>query len=145
MHTRFFHTAFSALFPSRLRKPCVIGAQVILIALIWLGADYLSRHFWHRVPSSLMGLSLAFLFLAFGIVRREWLASGASWLIGEMLLFFVPAVIAIVQYGAMIRSNGLAILAVILISTVCVMVSTALAVDLVWRLQTRKSPAKEST
>lgn len=127
----------SAPHITRLRRSLLVFAQVALIALVWLGADFLSRHFLPQVPSSLLGMALVFVLLALGWVRREWLAAGAGWLIGEMLLFFVPAVIAVIQYSGLIRSNGLAILAVILLSTVCVMVSTALAVDLAWRFQAR--------
>jgi holin-like protein len=122
-----------------LRKACAVVAQVVLIALLWLGADALSRRLLPLVPSSLLGLGLALAGLGLGILRRNWLAVGADWLIGEMLLFFVPAVVALVQYADMIRNYGLAILIVILLSTICVMVCTAVAVDIAWRFQARKA------
>ncbi|MBS1230059.1 MAG: hypothetical protein H6R17_3336 [Proteobacteria bacterium] len=125
-------------------KSFAVVAQVALIALLWLGADTLSRRFLPFVPSSLLGLGLALVGMACGILRRDWLAAGADWLIGEMLLFFVPAVVAIVQYAEIIRSHGLAILVVILLSTVCVMVSTAVAVDIAWRFQARSAQRKAS-
>lgn len=117
-------------------------AQVALIALLWLGADYLSTHFLPFVPSSLLGLGLALVFMVLGVLRRSWLAVGADWLIGEMLLFFVPAVVAIVQYAEIIRSHGFAILVIILLSTICVMVCTAVAVNLAWHFQARDSQDK---
>lgn len=120
-----------------LRKSCTVVAQVLLIALLWLGADALSKRFLPWVPSSLLGLGLALALTALGILRREWLADGAEWLIGEMLLFFVPAVVALVQYAQMIRSYGLSILLAIALSTLCVMVCTAVAVDIAWRFQAR--------
>ena len=123
-------------------KSFAVVAQVALIALLWLGADILSRRFLPFVPSSLLGLGLALAGMACGILRRNWLAAGADWLIGEMLLFFVPAVVAIVQYAEIIRSHGLAILIVILLSTVCVMVCTAVAVDVAWRFQARNAQRK---
>lgn len=123
-------------------KSFAVLAQVVLIASLWLGADYLSTHFLPFVPSSLLGLTLALVLMALGILRRDWLAAGADWLIGEMLLFFVPAVVAIVQYAEIIRSHGLAILVVILLSTICVMVSTAVAVNIAWHFQRRDSQGK---
>ncbi|MFT4172306.1 MAG: CidA/LrgA family protein [Rhodocyclaceae bacterium] len=107
----------------------------MLIALIWICSDALSRHFLPQVPGSLLGLGIVLVLLGLGIVRREWLAHGAGWLISEMLLFFVPAVIAVIQYPDLIRRNGLAIFIIIVGSTVCVMASTALSVDATWRLQ----------
>lgn len=119
----------------RLRNTLLISSQVMLLALIWLCADFVSRHYLPQIPSSLLGMGSVLLLLGLRLLRREWLAHGAGWLIGEMLLFFIPAVIAIIQYPDLIRRNGLAILVVILGSTVCVMVATAIAVDLTWRLQ----------
>lgn len=128
----------------RLRHTLLIATQVVLLALIWLCADYISRHYLPQVPAGLLGMGGVLALLALRLLRREWLAHGAGWLIGEMLLFFVPAVIAIIQYPDLIRRNGLAILLVILGSTVCVMVSTALAVDLSWRLQERLGGARKA-
>lgn len=122
-----------------LRKTCAVVAQVALIALLWLGADAISTRFLPWVPSSLLGLGLALALTALGILRRGWLADGAEWLIGEMLLFFVPAVVALVQYAQMIRSYGVSILLVILLSTLCVMVCTAVAVDIAWCFQARNT------
>ena len=130
--------------PSPPGKSFAVVAQVALIAVLWLGADILSRRFLPFVPSSLLGLGLALVFMACGMLRRDWLAAGADWLIGEMLLFFVPAVVAIVQYAEIIRSHGLAILIVILLSTVCVMVCTAVAVDVAWRFQARNAQRRAS-
>ena len=130
--------------PSPPGQSFAVVAQVALIALLWLGADILSRRFLPFVPSSLLGLGLALAGMACGMLRRDWLAAGADWLIGEMLLFFVPAVVAIVQYAEIIRSHGLAILIVILLSTVCVMVCTAVAVDVAWRFQARNAQRRAS-
>ena len=130
--------------PAAPGKSFAVVAQVALIALLWLGADILSRRFLPFVPSSLLGLGLALAGMACGMLRRDWLAAGADWLIGEMLLFFVPAVVAVVQYAEIIRSHGLAILIVILLSTICVMVCTAVAVDIAWRFQARNAQRKAS-
>lgn len=130
-------------FTERLRKPLLVASQVTLLALIWLSADFVSRHYLPQIPSSLLGMACVLLLLALRVIRRDWLAHGAGWLISEMLLFFVPAVIAIIQYPDLIEHNGLAIMVVILGSTVCVMASTALAVDATWRLQERFSRGKE--
>ena len=117
--------------------------QTIALALIFVASDWLARHLMPGVPAGVLGLALLLAALAAGIVPRRWLAEGARWLLGEMLLFFIPAVIAVMQYADLVREHGLAILAVIVGSTFCVMASTALAVDLTWRLEAklRKEPA----
>lgn len=127
----------SGAAPERIRHFARIAWQVLLMAWIWLAADAASRHFLPQIPASLLGLGFVLALLWTRTIRREWLAHGAAWLTGEMLLFFVPAVVAVVQYPDLVRRDGLAILLLILGSTVCVMICTALAVDVAWRLQAR--------
>lgn len=136
-------TTLALPLAERLRKPLLVVSQVTLLALIWIGADFISRHYLPQVPGSLLGMASVLLLLGLRVIRRDWLAHGAGWLISEMLLFFVPAVIAIIQYPDLIHDNGLAIMVVILGSTVCVMTSTALAVDATWRLQKRFAKRRE--
>ncbi|EWM49046.1 lrgA family protein [Bordetella holmesii 70147] len=46
------------------------------------------------VPGSVLGLTMVLLLLASGVMRVNHIRRGASWLLAEMLLFFVPAVLA---------------------------------------------------
>jgi holin-like protein len=70
-----------------------------------------------------------------GLVKARWLQGGTNWLLAEMLLFFVPAMLVVTEYTGLIQHQGLRILAVIVASTACVMAATALAVDRVYRLE----------
>lgn len=112
-------------------------SQVGLIVAIWLLATWLSQHLLPRVPPGIAGIAIALGLMALGLLRREWVADGAAWLLREMLLFFVPVVIAVVQYPALFHQHGLAILFVIVVSTTLVMLATGFAVDLAWRLEKR--------
>jgi holin-like protein len=58
---------------------------------------------------------------------------GADWLLAEMLLFFVPAVLALLDHREFLGLLGLKILAIIVLSTTMVMGVTALTVDLCYR------------
>jgi len=62
---------------------------------------------------------------------------GANWLLAEMLLFFVPAVLALLDHGELIGLLGLKIFAIILLSTTAVMCVTALTVDACYRWSER--------
>ena len=92
-------------------------AQVGLIIAIWLLATWLSQHLLPSVPPGIAGIAIALGLMALGLLRREWVADGAAWLLREMLLFFVPVVIAVVQYPALFHQHGLAILFVIVVNT----------------------------
>ena len=65
------------------------------------------------------------------------LRRGTNWFLAEMLLFFVPAVLAVLGHREFFGLIGLKILAVILVSTISVMVSTALAVEACYRRMSR--------
>ena len=126
------------------RAPVLLGAfkqglkvvvQVALLCSIWVAMDVARRHFGWSMPAGLIGFALLAVGLFPGLVKVQWLKGGTNWLLAEMLLFFVPAMLVVTEYGDLVRHQGLRILAVIIASTACVMVVTALAVDRVYRFE----------
>ena len=109
--------------------------QVGLLSSIWVAMDVLRQHFGWSMPAGLIGFGLLAVGLFSGLVKVQWLQGGTHWLLAEMLLFFVPAMLVVTEYGDLVRHQGLRILAVIIASTACVMVVTALAVDRVYRFE----------
>lgn len=97
--------------------------------------DVLRQHFGWSMPAGLIGFGLLAVGLFSGLVKARWLQGGTNWLLAEMLLFFVPAMLVVTEYPDLIRHQGLRILAVIVASTACVMGVTALAVDRVYRFE----------
>ena len=87
------------------------------------------------MPAGLIGFGFLALGLFTGLVKARWFQRGTRWLLAEMLLFFVPAMLVVTEYPQLIRHDGLRILAVIVASTACVLGATALAVDRVYRLE----------
>ena len=63
------------------------------------------------------------------------LRRGANWLLAEMLLFFIPAILAVLNHPEFWGWLGLKILAVILVGTGTVMVVTALTVEWYCRIK----------
>lgn len=109
--------------------------QVVVLSCIWLSMDVLRQHFGWSMPAGLIGFGLLAAGLFSGVIKVQWLKGGTNWLLAEMLLFFVPAVLVVTEYPELIQNQGLRILAVITSSTLCVMVATAWAVDRVYRLE----------
>lgn len=125
------------ILPESLRRFLRVVAQIGLIVLIWLFAVEISARYLPGIPPTVSGIAIAFALLTLGLLRREWVADGATWLLREMLLFFIPVVIAVLQYRSLLEGKMIAILCVIVGSTACVMLVTAFTVDLVWRLEKR--------
>jgi holin-like protein len=102
--------------------------QVGLLSALWVAMEAVRAHFGWGMPAGLIGFALLATGLFSGLVK-------ARWLLAEMLLFFVPAMLVVTEYTGLIQHQGLRILAVIVASTACVMAATALAVDRVYRLE----------
>ncbi len=109
--------------------------QIGALILIWLLVQTLSARWLPFLPPTVLGIALLLLCLSLGLLRPAWLAAGAGLLLREMLLFFIPVAVALMQYLDLLRDNLLAILAVVLLSTACVMLATAAAVSLTVRLE----------
>lgn len=122
----------------------LIPVQIAVLSLIWLVADYLVTQFNLPLPANLTGMLLLLLLVLLKVVRVDWFRKGATWLLAEMLLFFVPAVVAVVNYQEMMAREGLRIMAVLIVSTVLVIASTAWVVDRVYRLELRLARRKSN-
>lgn len=73
------------------------------------------------IPGSILGIVVVFIGLQTKLIKLEWIDAGASWLLAEMLLFFIPPAVSLIQYGDLIMSSGLRILLVMLVSSIAVM------------------------
>lgn len=109
--------------------------QVVLLSVIWFFSDWLVQRFHIPLPSNLLGMLLLLALIFCRVINENWLRRGATWLLAEMLLFFVPAVIAIVNYKSMVEHEGLQIIVVLVVSTIMVIAFTSLVVDRVYRLE----------
>jgi len=108
-------------------------AKAGLLVGLWAGCDWLSRRFALPLPGGILGLVLLLAALACGLIRSDWLRPGTGRLMGHMLLFFIPAMMAPLAHHELFGLLGLKVMAIIVISTTTVMLSTALIVDACFR------------
>lgn len=87
------------------------------------------------LPANLVGMVLMLALIVCRIIPLSWVRAGARWLLAEMLLFFVPAVVAVVNYAHLLLVDGWRIFSVIAISTLMVLGATAWVVDKVYRYE----------
>ncbi len=84
-------------------------------------------------------MALLLLALLGGVVPAVGLRRGADWLLAEMLLFFIPAVMAVWEHLPLLQAEGGRILLVILAGTALVMLTTAVLVDLMFHWNRRRA------
>ena len=114
-----------------------IALQAAALGVLWLAVDWAVRAVGLPVPSGVIGLAVLLVLLFSGRVAPTWVKDGANWLLSDMLLFFVPAAVAAVQYGGLFREDGWRLALVVVAGTAFVMVAVAVAVDLAARLERR--------
>lgn len=127
-----------------LQRITATALQVLLLSAIWLAAEALRSHMGWKMPAGLIGFAVLAVGLFSRVVKTRWFASGTRWLLSDMLLFFIPGLLVVVNYGDLVRNQGLRILLVIVLSTVCVMAATAVVVDAVYRLELRLAQRKRT-
>lgn len=114
---------------SGLRRATATAVQVVALVAIWFASDALVHWLHLPVPAGVVGLFLLLALLMSGRFAPRWIKSGADWMLSEMLLFFVPSAVAIVQYGHLIESEGIRLMLVVIPGTMLVMCVTAVAVE----------------
>lgn len=112
--------------------------QIGLLVLFWLAGNLVASVTHLPVPGAVIGLFIVLALLVSGKLRLVSMRRGARWFIAELLLFFIPAVLAVMNHREFIGVTGLKILAVIVLGTAAVMLVTALAVDFGFRLMLRR-------
>lgn len=112
--------------------------QVLLIVGLWAGAEWLVQATHLPIPSGIVGMMILLLLLGRQWVAPQTVSKGAGWLLAEMLLFFVPAAMILMQNPQMFGLLGLKLLAIIVVGTILVMAATALTIDVLFRWRQRR-------
>ncbi len=90
------------------------------------------------IPQGLIGMFALFLLLLTKTLPYTWVQKGAAWLIGSMLLFFIPAVIALIDYSELMIHRGFAILSSVFISIILVLFAVAWVVNKTYQYEIHK-------
>ena len=77
----------------------------VLLGLYLFGCQLAAWLAW-PIPGGVIGMALLLLAFAFGWVKPAALQLGAGLLMAEMLLFFIPALMSLLDYGALLRNDG---------------------------------------
>ncbi|MDQ8208399.1 CidA/LrgA family protein [Coraliomargarita sp. SDUM461003] len=111
------------------------GLQILaLMLLCWL-AQLLTSHLQWPIPGSLVGLFVLWLLLNRKVLPAAWVEDGANDLLNHLMLFFVPAMLALVDRPELLSMLGVKLLIAVLISTLAVMCGTACVVEIGFRLK----------
>lgn len=113
--------------------------QIGLILGFWLIGEFAVKATGLPIPGGIFGLFIVFGLLVTNQISIRSVERGARWFLGEMLLFFVPAVLVVLDHPEFVGILGLKILAVIALGTIIVMTVTAVFVELTYMYMMRKA------
>jgi len=115
--------------------------QILILVAFWAMGFFLNKH-GIPISSGILGMLLLLICLFLKVIKIDQVGIGASVVLGELLLFFVPVVVAVVQYKTLFKTEGWQIVLSIALGTILVMLSTCLTIHYYNRLknflQTRK-------
>ena len=112
-----------------------VPLQVALYIGFFLVAEQLVDWLHLPLPANIVGMLLLLALIMLRVLPLDWVKAGSRWLLAEMLLFFVPAVVAVVNYAQLLMVEGWKIFLVIAVSTMLTLGATGLVVDRVYRLE----------
>ena len=115
---------------TRLKKLKTASYQIIIILAVWSCAYVLQKLLNLPVASGVLGFFLLLFLLEMKWLKLAYVERGADLLLAELLLFFIPPVVGVIQYQALLITSGWKILLVILISTALVMMVSVYSVRL---------------
>ena len=115
---------------SRLKTLKTAICQIIIILAVWSCAYVLQKLLNLPVASGVLGFFLLLFLLEMKWLKLAHVERGAELLLAELLLFFIPPVVGVIQYQDLLIASGWKILLVILISTALVMMVSVYSVRL---------------
>lgn len=111
--------------------------QLALLCLLFVACNHLAAARHWLIPGSVIGLGILLLLLWSRILPERAVSDGAGWLLGELLLFFIPPVISIIKYWSLIRADALTVAATVVVGTMLVLAGTAWMVERMFNLEKR--------
>ncbi len=112
-----------------------IGLFIILAFLV-IG-NLLSALLGGFIPGSVIGMLLLFLSLLTGVIKDKWVRQAATFLTDNMMIFFMPAFMGIMDLWGVVKMDLWAWIAVLVLTTILVMLASGLTQTFVERLVSR--------
>lgn len=115
--------------------------QLSLIMIFWgLGGGI--QHLFHlKISGDIIGLILLLFFLLTGFLRLQSVEIAGKFLIQHLVLFFIPCVVGLIQFKELFIFYGFQVIITVVLSTICVLISTAYSVY--WGIRLEGQFAKE--
>lgn len=99
--------------------------QLLIIFLFSIVGDLISSILPFPLPGSIIGLVLLYIALKTKLIETQQIDDSAQWLKSNMAILFVPLSVGIMNYFDILIDNALALVLIIIISTILTYISSA--------------------
>ena len=113
----------------KLSFPLPALTQAGFFVAVWWACDALAVALHLPLPGGVLGLVVVTALLLAGWLPEARIDSGARLLLGEMLLFFTPPLMAVLNHPELLGWTGLKLAAIIVLGTLVVMLAVAAVVE----------------
>jgi holin-like protein len=114
-----------------------ILVQLLALSGISMLGNTISSMLNIGIPGNIIGMVILFGLLERKLIALDWIETGANFLISELLLFFIPSAIGIIQFPDLLKKDSVNLLLVIVSSTAAVVIFVGLVTELVSRHRER--------
>lgn len=98
-----------------------IFLQILILFGFFLVGDWLHDFFRIPLPGSIIGLLLLWISLILKIFPLHWIETGSYFLLAYLPLYFIPSMIAVIDYGHVFVGKGFFLIVITIISTLLTM------------------------
>lgn len=117
--------------------------QVAFLYGFYVIGSWLHDFFHIPLPGSIIGLLLVWGSLSTNLLKLKWIESGAHSLLSVLPIFFIPATVAIMNYGHFFSGKGSLLIPITIVSTFLTMgVASLVSQSIAKRLDKRKAESE---
>ena len=92
--------------------------QLSILWGVYLAGRWLTEALALPVPANVVGVVLLFTLLCLGLVRLEYVAETADFLLRHLVFFFIPIAVGLMDWGGVFYQYGFVLLAAVVVSSV---------------------------
>lgn len=108
--------------------------EFCIVFLICMAGEWIAAFLPFTLPASVISLILLLILLLCGGVKERTIQGTSQFLIGNMGLFFIPAIVGTLEYLDVLKLQAIPFLVVTLVSTPVVYAATAWSIRLFMKL-----------
>ncbi|WP_326519538.1 CidA/LrgA family protein [Acinetobacter sp. CAAS 2-6] len=109
--------------------------QLSLLFLFWAFGLLLQRTFNLPISAGVLGLFSMLTLLLTGLLPLHWIKAGSDLILSELVLFFVPCVVGLINYQQLFIQQGWQLILAVLLGSLCVLIVTAYTVFIGFKME----------